>query len=52
MPKKAFEKIAEGLKEAINVVQGGATPADWHYPQGTGTLVIRKKASRSKNRAA
>ena len=52
MPKKAFEKIAEGLKEAIHVVQGGTAPARWHYPQGTGTLVIRKKASQSKNRAA
>ena len=52
MPTKAFEKIAEGLKEAISVVQGGTAPARWHYPQGTGIIVTRKKVGRSKNRTA
>lgn len=47
MPTKAFEKIAEGLKEAIDVVQGKTSPARWHISPEIDVKAIRKKTGLS-----
>jgi putative transcriptional regulator len=42
MSKKAFNKIKEGLDEAISVARGEAKPARFHVPQETDAPAIRR----------
>jgi len=41
MTKKAFDKIAEGLREALAVAQGTAEPAKLHVPAEIDVRSIR-----------
>jgi putative transcriptional regulator len=43
MTKKAFNKIAAGLEEAIAIARGEATPARLHAPAEIDVKAIRKK---------
>lgn len=43
MSKKAFDKIAEGLQEAIAVARGEAKPARLHVPPEIDVRAIRRK---------
>jgi putative transcriptional regulator len=43
MSKKAFDKIKEGLDEAIAVARGEAKPARFHVPQESDARAIRRR---------
>jgi putative transcriptional regulator len=45
MSKRAFEKIAAGLEDAIKIVEGRADPASYrvHYPADVDVKGIRKR---------
>lgn len=43
MSKRAFDKIAEGLKEAIAIARGGKRPAKLFVPPELDVRVIRSK---------
>ena len=43
MSKKAFEKIAEGLSEALAIARGEAKPAKLHMPPEIDVSSIRAK---------
>jgi putative transcriptional regulator len=43
MSRKAFEKIADGLKEALAVVRGEDKPAKLHVPPDIDVRTIRRK---------
>jgi len=47
MSKKAFDKIKEGLTEAIAVARGEAKPARFHVPEDIDVRVVRRKAAMS-----
>jgi putative transcriptional regulator len=47
MSKKAFDKIAAGLNEAIAIARGEATPARLHIPSEIDVKAIRKKVGLS-----
>jgi putative transcriptional regulator len=49
MGKKAFDKIAEGLTEALAVARGEATPAKLYVPAEIDVQAIRSKLSLSQN---
>jgi putative transcriptional regulator len=42
MSKKAFDKIAAGLNEAIAIARGEAAPARWHIPAEIDVKSIRR----------
>jgi putative transcriptional regulator len=52
MSKRAFDKIKEGLEEAIAVARGEAKPARSHAPEEIDVRVIRRhlKLTRSTGR--
>lgn len=52
MSKKAFDKIAEGLKEALAVVRGEASPAKLHIPPAIDVRAIRRKLGLSQEHFA
>ena len=43
MSRKAFEKIAEGLNEALSIARGEKKPAKLHIPPEIDVRVIREK---------
>jgi putative transcriptional regulator len=43
MTKRAFDKIAEGLREAIAVARGEAEPARLHVPAEIDVKALRRK---------
>lgn len=43
MTKKAFDKIAEGLTEAIAVARGEASPAKLHVPPEIDVRALRRR---------
>jgi putative transcriptional regulator len=43
MSKKAFDRIAEGLREALSVARGEAKPAKLHIPPEINVRQIRTK---------
>jgi putative transcriptional regulator len=47
MSKKAFDKIKEGLTEAIAVASGEAKPARFHVPDDLDVRAVRRKAAMS-----
>ena len=47
MSKKAFDKIKEGLTEAIAVASGEAKPARFHVPEDIDVRAVRRKAAMS-----
>ena len=47
MSKKAFDKIAEGLTEALAVARGEVQPARLHIPAEMNVRAIRLKAEMS-----
>jgi putative transcriptional regulator len=47
MSKKAFDKIAAGLNEAIAIARGEAKPARLHIPAELDIKAIRKKVGLS-----
>ncbi|BCI68080.1 transcriptional regulator [Acetobacter aceti] len=49
MSKSAFDKIAEGLEEAISVAQGNSEPAHLHVPLEIDVKTIRKKTGLSQD---
>lgn len=49
MSKKAFEKIMEGLNEALAVAKGEAKPAKLHVPPEIDVRAIRTKLSLSQD---
>lgn len=49
MSKSAFDKIAEGLEEAISVAQGRSEPAHLHVPLEIDVKAIRKKTGLSQD---
>ena len=51
MSKKAFDKIAEGLNEALAIAQGAAEPAKLHVPAEMDVRAIRLKAEMSQDHA-
>jgi putative transcriptional regulator len=52
MSKKAFDKIADGLKEALAVVRGEASPAKLHIPPAIDVRAIRRKLGLSQEQFA
>ena len=52
MTKKAFEKIAAGLQEAIEVARGNEKPARWHVPPEIDVRAIRKVTGLSQEKFA
>lgn len=52
MSKKAFEKIAEGLTEAISIAKGEAEPARVFVPPSVDVIAIRKRTGLSQVRFA
>ena len=52
MTRKARDKIAAGLREAIAVARGEAKPARLHVPAELDVKAIRKKASLSQENFA
>ncbi|WP_158931133.1 DNA-binding transcriptional regulator [Acidisphaera sp. S103] len=52
MSKKAFDKIAEGLNEALAIAQGAADPAKLHVPAEMDVRAIRLKAQMSQDQFA
>lgn len=49
MTKRAFDKIAEGLAEAIGVAKGEIAPAHLHIPPEIDVRAIRKKTGLSQD---
>jgi putative transcriptional regulator len=49
MGKKAFDKIAEGLSEALAIARGEAKPARLHIPTEIDVRSIRDKLSLSQD---
>jgi putative transcriptional regulator len=49
MSRKAFEKIADGLREAVAVVRGEAKPAKLHIPSEIDVRAIRRKLGLSQD---
>lgn len=49
MTKKAFDKIAEGLNEAIAIARGEAKPAKLFVPAELDVKAIRKRVSLSQD---
>jgi putative transcriptional regulator len=47
MSKRAFDKIKEGLEEAIAVARGEAKPARFHVPEDIDVRAIRRQAGMS-----
>jgi putative transcriptional regulator len=47
MTKKAFDKIAAGLKDAIAIARGEAKPARLHVPAEIDVKAIRRKVGLS-----
>jgi putative transcriptional regulator len=47
MSKKAFDKIAEGLNEALAIARGEAKPARLHVPSEIDVRAIRAKLGMS-----
>jgi putative transcriptional regulator len=47
MSKKAFDKIKEGLTEAIAVASGDAQPARFHVAEDIDVRAVRRKAAMS-----
>jgi putative transcriptional regulator len=47
MAKKAFDKIAAGLTEALSIARGEAKPAKLHVPLELDIRVIREKTALS-----
>ena len=43
MSKKAFDKIAEGLTEALSIARGASKPAKLHIPPEIDVRAIREK---------
>ncbi len=52
MTKKAFEKIASGLREAIEVARGEAKPARLYVPPEIDVKAIRKNTELSQENFA
>lgn len=52
MSKKAFDKIAEGLTEALAISRGEAKPAKLHIPAEIDVRSIRSKLSLSQDEFA
>ena len=49
MSKKAFEKIAEGLTEALAIARGQAKPARLHVPAEIDVRAIRRRTGLSQD---
>jgi len=49
MTRRAFEKIAEGLTEALAIARGEAEPARMHVPAEIDVRAIRAKAGMSQD---
>ncbi len=49
MSKKAFDKIAEGLNEALAVARGQAKPAHLHVPSEMDVRAVRTKTGLSQD---
>jgi putative transcriptional regulator len=49
MGKKAFDKIAEGLSEALAIARGAAKPAKLHIPAEIDVKAIRTKLALSQD---
>ena len=49
MSKKAFDKIAEGLNEALSIVRGEAKPAKLHLPPEIDVRAIRLRLDLSQD---
>jgi len=49
MGKKAFDKIAEGLNEALEIARGERKPAKLHVPQEISVRAIRSKTEMSQD---
>ncbi len=49
MSKKAFEKIAEGLNEALAIARGEARPARLHVPSEIDVRAIRRRTGLSQD---
>jgi putative transcriptional regulator len=43
MSERAFDKIREGLEEAITVARGEAKPARFHAPEEIDVRAIRRR---------
>ncbi len=43
MSKKAFDRIAEGLRESLAVARGERKPAKWHMPAEIDVRAIRAR---------
>ena len=52
MAKKAFDKIAEGLSEALSIARGEAKPARLHIPSEIDAKGIRAKLGLSQDEFA
>ena len=52
MSKKAFDKISEGLKEAIAVARGEAKPARLYVPAEIDVRAVRDKCAMSQDEFA
>jgi putative transcriptional regulator len=52
MSKKAFDKIAAGLNEALEIARGNATPAKLYVPPEISVREIRKKLNLSQDHFA
>jgi putative transcriptional regulator len=49
MGKKAFDKIAEGLTEALSIARGESKPAKLHIPPEIDVRAIREKTGLSQD---
>lgn len=49
MSKKAFDKIAEGLQEAIAIARGEEAPARLHVPPELDVRAVRSKTGMSQD---
>jgi putative transcriptional regulator len=49
MSKKAFDKIAEGLNEALAVARGESVPARLHVPAEMDVRAVRSKTGMSQD---
>lgn len=49
MGKKAFDKIAEGLTEALSIARGESKPAKLHVPAEISVRSIRQKVQMSQD---
>lgn len=49
MSKKAFDKIAEGLTEALSIARGETKPAKLHIPPEIDVRAIREKTALSQD---